>query len=1260
MRPFYILIFFLVFSFQFAHSQENQQFDSYWTLLFNNQREGALAKFQEGKKEDISDMLINEILKIENGRFKNPNGFIEKIQDFPEFEYYLYALWNQNFFFDTYLSNGFKNKNLQNINSIDLDAIQNPTVHEAVRYLKSVAARHINKHDEYYELNGDIPAIKKWQFCGSFENLNGSGLNTQYAPEKNAVSQENFNANSNGFLNWYSDAEREKEAYQFYSNHAEYGSGVNYAQVFVENPKEQRIVLRLGSSNLAKVWVNDVLVLENTNKGITDLDAYGAEITLPKGNNRILVKNADTNGIAYFIVRLTDAEGNAIQGLTYDQDYSPYLKSTGAIINPQDVQHPVEAFFQDKLKQDKNNFLLTFCLAQTYLRNSKFNEAKDVILPLIQKYPKSSFLKKSLIQVYTKEGDFTSVNELKDNIKKDDENYYMSLIYQLTDAQELFKLPIAEFDKFMEDFAIATDIDIMKHSANIISHIRREDKKAVKKELEIITNDYDDQLGIIKIYLPIYSNYLNEEARSIEVLEKMNKDYFDYGALRKLAGLYDKQDKQDKVLNLFKDKYEHLKSDNIFLKDYIEYLHSYKKYEESMPIIDQVLENYPYSFVAMEYQGTALEQTGDKKKALAYYKKSLKHNGNNTSLRKKVEDLSEYKDYFEDIETCNIYEYIAENRNKGTKNNYGYNYLLEESLLQLYAEGGGRTQKKYIAEITSDNGIESLKEINLGLSGGYLITKSEIIKPSRKIVPASKSGSNLVFNNLEIGDVMYIDYETSFSHSGRFYKDYVDYFQFDSYHPVLKNTVKILVPTGKSFDYKVTNGQIDYKTKVFDGYVSHEWETNNNKVLAPQEDYMPSLSDVASFLHFGTIGSWNDISNWYSDLVRPQIKINSDVRDAFDVIFPQGTVNLSEDEKAQRIYYYIMENFSYSHVSFRQSGYVPQKPSKTIKSKLGDCKDFSTLYVTLAQMAGLKSHLVLILTSDYGEKSLILPSQDFNHCIAKVYIDGNPQYLELTDNNLPYKSIPNSLENATALEIPNKWVTKVKSGVYKLENITHDPTIIESNVEYVLGEQSHEMRIESILKGNLNTYYAGVFKEKNPEVIKTKIIESLQRRLTEDFKLDSIYGIEYDLRSPVIKFVCDLKIKEKIDEIGSMKVLSIPSVSRAYETSIISEDDRKFPIDYLLYENVDEYISNYILRIGKNESFVEVPKSVTLKFKRHSFKIGYNLTKNNELRVNIHATPSKERIQPEDYKEFKTYVKSVIDAKTQLIGYKKLGNKASK
>ncbi|SIS38938.1 Tetratricopeptide repeat-containing protein [Zobellia uliginosa] len=1239
-----------VFSVQ---GQENNKLETHWQYLFQNRQSEALSKFEKKKQKTLPEILTREIIKNENGIFANDEGFIEKVGSFPDFEYYLYALWSHNFFFDTYLSTGFNGKNVRNIKTLQLEAIQNPTVKESLRYLKSAVAQHSDDWETYYQINAEIPAIKAWQFCGSFENLNGSGLDTEYGPEKYAVSQNDFNANSNGFINWYEIDERKKEAYQYYSNHSEYGGGVNYAQTFIYNPSDRKVVVRLGSSSFSKLWLNDVLIYENTNDGISDLDAYNVLVNLPKGNNRLLVKNADTNGIAYFIVRITDEEGRPINGLTYSAKPSDYPKSTLATIAPQPLDHPVEAFFKKRLEASPNDFMNRLCLINTYLRNSKYNEAKALLQPLLAAYPQSSFLRKYLIESYSKENDYASAKEVQKNIQNDDENYYLSYVYQFEDSRELFKLPLVEFEKFVNDFSASTDMDVLKESAQLLLHIRKEDKGAVKQSLKEITEKHSDQLGVVKAYIGIYSGYLNEDDKAIELLENINANYFDYAALKTLASFYNKQNRKDEALALFENRYDLVAHDNIYLSDYISYLHEYKRYEASLPYIDQMLKNFPYSFVAMELKGTALEQSGRKKEALTWYKKSLKHNSANAALRKKIDDLSNAKDYLEEFATPNIYEFMAENRNRGVKGHYGFNYLLDESLLQLYPEGGGKSRTRYVVEITSDSGIESLKEVNLGLSGNYHITKSEIVKPNKKIVPASKSGSNLVFNNLEIGDILYVDYESSYANSGRFYKDHVDYFQFDSYHPIYKNSLKVLVPKGKEFISKTLNGEVPYRTEEVDGYVCHEWETIGQEELGPEENFMPSLGDIARYVHVSTIGSWDDIAHWYSDLVRPQMLVNSDVQEAFDKIFPKGSASLTDDEKASRIYYYIMENFSYSYVSFRQSGYVPQRPAKTIKSKLGDCKDFSTLYVTLAQMAGLKAHLVLVLTSDYGEKTMTLPSQDFNHCIAKVFIEGKPQYLELTDNNMPYRAIPTSLEHATALDIPNKWVKDVKSGIYKLDDIAHIATELESKMEYTIGEGKHRLQIESILKGSINSHYAAIFKEKNYEVIRKSLADDFKGRISEDFTFDSIHDIHYELRSPVLKYVSDLTVNEKFDEIGSMKVFRIPAVNNAYNTSIIQDDERAFPIDYLLYENADTYKSSYVIKLEEGQRFVEIPESADYSFKKHRFKIDYDLVKDNELHISIEANTSKERIAASEYKGFKAYVKAALDAKQQLIGFKK-------
>ncbi|AKA34922.1 DUF3857 domain-containing protein [Flagellimonas lutaonensis] len=1221
-----------------------------WEYLLNNQRQEALKTLKKGKPKSIEELITRQIVQNENGIFKTQDNFIAEFKLFTDFEYYLYAFWNRNFLFDEYTKSGFNNKNIKHIDSFDIDEISQNTTKEALRYLKSIVARSNNDWNLYYKLNAQIPVLKHWQYCGSFENLNGGGLDIVYPPEQSAHSDKGFDANSNGTINWYEDPNRAKEAYQFYSNHKEYGSAVNYAQTFIENDHDQRVLFKIGASAEVKVWLNNVPIFEKKENRFNDIDAYSVELTLPKGVNRLLVKCSDVSTTPYFIARFTDLEHKPLKSIKSTARVTTYNEVEADEIGAVVRNHPVEHYFKKKWEQNQDDFFYALSLISTYLRNSKYQEAKPIILRFLQEYPQSSMLKVLLKICYELEGDDSSADELAKNIILDDEDYYLSYVFRMQDYNSLFKLPIDEFEKYVQGFEQATDFEILKKTTKLLLSLRKQDKLLMESQLDNIFQNHSDQLNLLKAYADLYKDFLGKEEKAVAFYENVNKRYFDYPALLKLAGFYDRKGEKEKLLTLFEENRDHLSMDNGFLFDYGHYLQKYKRYEKLERIMLRALENFPYSFRAMQYLGESYYQRGDKDKALHYFKKHLEHNGGNTSVRKKIEELTKTDGLLEDLKTNNIYKYVDDNRGIQMHNNYGYNYLLDESLVQLYEQGGGKSIIRYLVEITSDNGVELLKEINLGLNGSYTILKAELIKSDGSLNPASRNGSNMVFKNIEVGDVIYIDYTTTWSNTGRFFNDYVDYYQFDSYHPALKRKYVLLTPKNKPIFYTNTNGAVDVKINEINDFLCYTWQLNEVKPMPQQEDYMPSTSDLFRNVHISTIENWDEIANWYKDLVRPQIKINEEVKKAFEEIFPNGPKGLSDNEKAEQIYRYISNNVNYSHVSFRQSGFIPQKPARTLSTKLGDCKDLSTLYMVLADMAGLKSHLVLVLTSDYGRNSMVLPSQDFNHCIVKVVIDGKNQYLELTDKNLPFRSIPSSLEYATLLDIPNENFTNVRQGIYLLEKPNKLNSMLDAQVELSLSDNYQEMRVKSTVQGEISSGYIKIFRDNNYRSIKKSISDDFQARLTNNIVLDSVYNISKDLGSSELIYEASLTLNTKMDNFGETKLFKLPLISHPYSSSIVNYSERKYPIEYVLYENVDRYVSTYFIVVGKGKEFVQIPEDVRYSFKNHSFELTYKLYPDGKLEVKSIANTPRDRITVKDYEEFKKYVLKVLDARERVIG----------
>ncbi|XLS30608.1 transglutaminase domain-containing protein [Flavobacteriaceae bacterium M23B6Z8] len=1241
----------------FSVSAQKETEEKVWKLLLNNDRKAAIETLDQlAATNAIEPYLLRYMLRMENADMVYgdlEDDFFEEFATKKDYDYYLYALWNEQFVFSDYLSNGFDVRTYHGIEVLHAEKHELPLVTYALEYLKSISARRKNRWDAYADLNNAMPFIQDWQYCGVFENLNNSGLDVVYPPENVTKSTKGFNANSNGIVNWYEPGNNEPQIYKFQSNHDIFGSGVHYAQTFIKNEEARRVVLRMGVSGTFKVWLNDVLILQSDKEAYTDIDAHQVAVNLPAGQNRLLVKLANEDVTPYIAVRFTDEANNPLEKVSYHTFLSSYTKSDPAAINAEELVHPVEAYFRKKLEQDPDNYLYTYCLTQTYLRNQKYEEAKEVMLPLYKKYPKSSLLRSIMIEIYSLEGDETTVNEIQENMELDDPYYYLSLLGKIDDFDMLMKMDINKFNEYMQRIDSVIQNDLFKSITRLVTSARLQDMTSFKKDLEDLVV-YSRKFGNTEFLLvcaTAYVDVFNDQEKAIALLEESLKTMFDYKIISKLASLYHSTGRKDDAIEVWKSIHPWLKDSNSYLGDLIDYLHAYERYEASLPYIEQRIQNFPFDFVAYKLKGNALLALDRKKEALVAYRQSLHHNPENSELRKKIADIEGVGDPLTSIKITDAYERIKTQRGKTSSNNYGYNVLLHSKRMVLYPETGGKANFVYIYEVTSDNGINIFKEYNLGLSGNYQFEKFEIVKPDGSVVPADRNGSSFVFNDLAIGDVVHFDFDIYYSGSGRFYKDFVDYFRFDYFAPTTEVNYQLLIPKERELNYKVMNGELDFRKEKSGDYVLYEWNNVNDPGLPRSEDYLPEAKDYSRYLHLSTIASWDVIAQWYSDLVRTRMVSNSEVDKVFTTLFPDPLSTYSDEEKAKKIYEYMMDHLNYSHVSFRQSGYVPQKPSKTLNTGLGDCKDLSTLFVILAQKAGLEANLVLISTSDNGKHDLVLPSQHFNHCIVKVVLDGSEQFLELTNKYLSFKSLPTSLHGATALEIPLRPDGK-KYDLFKLEDPKRKKAVRSSQVTLTIGEEAQQMELVTDYQGHAASFYAKLLSEENKEVLKKKLEENLESLIPWDYRLDTYQILKFDKLAGDIKLKRTLTIDKKVDQMGSIKFFKLPDMAKVYTSDIIASEQREFPINYSDYEHTDQYEVIYDVHLQEGSEFVEIPKSQKLSFKSHRFEITFEKLSQDHLKVGLLGVPGKQEITPEEYKDFKVYVKQVLEAIDQFIGFK--------
>ncbi|MBF02822.1 MAG: hypothetical protein CMP76_05950 [Flavobacterium sp.] len=1222
-------------------------------LLLKNERQEARKlydkKFASKSASDIDLLFLDAIIDVELGKTNFDETLLRKIENLP----------NAAFYIDPFINENYVLNDLSSDNSNDLIYKKIDFLAASAKFKNKNIVKYRKAFYDFKRLNFEaslnhyksLHTINNWQLCGVFENLNSSGLDTEYEPELYAKDDKLFDANSNGLVGWFIPKTKSTQGYQYFVNEKEYGNGIIYAQTFVNVPSDKKYLLQFGCSSGIKIFIDDVEIASKYETAETNLDAFNYEIDLQKGIHRILVKLEVEGGSDYFSCSLFNVDQTVAEELTFEEKYIPYQSGAFNSASSTEKALDYEEFFESKVKSNPNNVLYKLFLYSAYAANKKKDKAHDAIEGLDIRYPKSSLIAKYFMNYYILDDNSQKYEEFKINIENNDKDYYYTTVIKMKDNNWLQKGSISELEEYYNKSKQYPE----KFYSQLFDFMIKSRKSDIDGMFKLVNQILDESYNNeeYKILVAnLYRRLKNDKTKALQILETLSKERDNIKATYALIDIYNNANQIDKVKELLREEINKRPDFNFLRTAYIDILIDENNYKEALELVDINLEYFPYSFENFEKKAAIYSLMNNRKEAEKYYKKALSHYSSNSSLRKKLYDLTNTPDEIAEVETKDVYAFIKKNRNTTLKGDYGITILLDEFIVNILPEGGRKSKSKLVYEITSESGIENLKEYGLD-SYGINLTKSEIIKKNGSIVPGEVGSGTIVFSNLEIGDVIYVEYDFISNSYGRFYKDFnIDYVVNGSY-PIVESNFYIIHAPGLKFNTVVKNGDLKMVEKKVNDKIVKQWTQRNLSAMPVHESYSPNFDDLTIEIYAGTIPAWKDIANWYADLVKKNKKVDKTTLAVFNEIFPNGISGLTETQRAEKIYDYIQENITYSYLDFRQSGYVPQKPSKTLESKLGDCKDLSTLFVTLAEKADLKSNLVLVLTNDNGLKALPLPSSEFNHCIVKVTLENKDYFIEMTDKYLPFKSMPISLYKANALVIE---FDKAKNEEAKLIHLNFDNSLTnvkKSVVEIDITEEKKNFKINHDYSGYLKAYYNELFSNAISEEIRKKEFENnFNSSLNKTIVYKNSNLLSKNKFDSTIQFDIQFLVNEKLQQLGSLKIVEIPFFEKIYTKDLINTETRNYPINYVKYENVNLYESQVVLNIPEGKKFIEIPENKKLAYKNDSYEITYELVSDTQLVVNRKANLSWEDVSAEEYPEFKKYVEEVIVSEERIVGYK--------
>lgn len=1216
-------------------------YEKAWDYFNNNKLDEARTEFiaaaKDGKAVEqslLSLSLLNTVDKDGNEAFEAFNNFYDKISDPNP---YLYALWIS----DAVMKDrGKKDKAHlafldKLLKSAKLNATMKAKVNEILGY-HYMSLGDFKKADKFF---AKIGAIMNWQLAANFENISGSGFNKEYGPIKHPENDYEFTNRDGGKVKWFEMLRYRPGRWIYPGNHAYTTNSIVFAQSFINSPEAQEVQIRLGVSGSVKVWTNDNLLFSEEDERNNGIDSYIFTAKLNKGYNRILIQLGQSDDVTNvnFLLRITDDKGELIPNLTISASPKPYTKDND--FKSETLDHFCEAYFENLVAQDTKNILSSIMLSNAYIQNDKTYKSRKVLLKALEIAPGSSYISNELMKVYIRENSQTLLSLELEKVKKNDPNNPLSLELLFEEAMNEKNWDEASsiIDKIEKIFGTNKNV----YSKRINKLLKEDKTTEAIMTIEEAYKKFPNSWTFVEWKYIVETKAYKNIANGLSVLKKYNKNNYNINAYKTLANLYQSIGNTSAALSIYKkmlantpyepNNYETIAAQYVQMNTYDAAITYYLK----------LIKNAPYVGYYLGELAKAYKENGDKQQAKEYFEKALSLLPNSFELRKiyrKYVGKKDIFDYFEDPDLFALYKNAASSEDYPEDNSI----IIHTETQSVYYENGGEEQQKFLlVKVFNASGIDDWKEYNVGTYANIL--KAEVLKKDGSQLKAESSRGHIVFTNLEEGDAILLIYRNRYGNSGKRIKEINGREYFNIFYPYNEKKISILIQGNRPFRYMAAHSEMKPTITEIDDFKLYVWKRTNQESIK-SEMYMVALDDFSEVLHYTSIPDWNWVNKWYYDLSSTKAKSDFEVQDVTKKLL-EGKENLSDREKIHIIYDYVVQNIRYSSVSFRQSGLTPQKASKVINTKIGDCKDVSTLFVAMCREAGYKAEIVLVNTRDNGEQELAMPGIGFNHAIAKVYVDDSYYIVELTSDYNPFSTMGAVLKKSFALDINGD-----DSKPYLLDSPTRLPNgYIRTN------EVSFDDNKMTIIRDAINygDYAAGI-RSAYRDIGKKEQEKKMQRAISDDFAQVKLLELHFDTTlnttDDSVHYVTKFEVNDAFTDFNNQYLLKTPFTFKQGPMDFLNNQERKYPLAFWMYINDDFQDETVTINFPQGMYLVSTPKDKIYKSKYADYSLTFK-EEGNKLIVKRRFDFKKDVVPTEDFKKFGDFYTKVIKADETQIGF---------
>lgn len=383
--------------------------------------------------------------------------------------------------------------------------------------------------------------------------------------------------------------------------------------------------------------------------------------------------------------------------------------------------------------------------------------------------------------------------------------------------------------------------------------------------------------------------------------------------------------------------------------------------------------------------------------------------------------------------------------------------VLVEEIEEVFEDGRCRSSSHTVFKVIRERG-KGYADIKIGYNSRaetLSILYARTITPEGKVIPLDKKAVKEITPFADYPS--YNDYkQLAFSMPGVTIGSVIDYkvvreirspviegkfssrFTFQSFNPTLLCRYKVIAPQNMDLKYLALNRLTDVQPlpKVFENRNKkmYLWEYRNIPQIMP-EDSMPVFDETAFHLLVTTINSWEEFSHWWRKLIKGKTEPNTAIKQKVEELLKGLSTN---KEKTEAIYDYVKREIRYVSIDMGSSGYEPAPAREVFENKYGDCKDKSTLLISMLKSAGIPAYYVLIPTNTTRNliKDFPFPLQ-FNHCIVAIENEKGYHFIDpvATEDRVDY--LPDFDQNRDVLIFKGNETAFATTPLAKPQENTH-------------------------------------------------------------------------------------------------------------------------------------------------------------------------------------------------------------------------------